>query len=366
MTMTGMASIHLGDEVLCEPVHHLPVPPYVGGNAGGGGHPALDVVGDVLADPLVAVGVVQGDPVEGQLPGQLLLVGPQGADQLEPGREAGQVPHQEAGQGVPEVRPQLVGLAQGVHHQHAQLGGVDPALVAQEPERLKDAMEQGGGGVGVAGGQRQQGLHLGLGLDQLEVGGEGGGLGHLGRHAVHELRHQAGGRVVGLAEVVGHHMAGQAPQVRVGPLVAWPPSLAEAAGLHQGQDDGRLASPGSPQDQHPGAGRQGQAQLLQHLPEEPGPAGEGGDRGAGNLEVQGLQEGGLGNLGVGVGGRELRNLAGEVGGGGEGGRGRVGGAGGSSQGVTLPSSSRLLPAPGGRQLQAMKEKLVNKNRRNGI
>ena len=261
------------------------------------------------------------------------------------------MPHQEAGQGVPEVRSQLVGLAKGVHHQHAQLGGVDPALVAQEPEWLKDATEQGGGGVGVAGGQGQQGLHLGLSLDELEIGREGGGLGHLGRHAVHKLRHQAGGRVVCLAEVVGHHVAGQAPQVRAGPLVAWPPSLAEAAGLHQGEDDGRLASPGSPHNQHPWAGGQGPAQLLQHLPEEPGPAGEWGGSGAGNLEVQGLQEGGLGDLRVDVGGRQLRNLAGEVGGGGEGGRGRVGGAGGSSQGVTLPSSSRLLPAPGGRQVQ---------------
>ena len=82
MTITGMTLTHLVDKVLCESVHHLPIPPYVGRDAGGGGHPGLDVVGDVLADPLVAVSVVQGDPVEGQLPGQLLLVGPQGADQL--------------------------------------------------------------------------------------------------------------------------------------------------------------------------------------------------------------------------------------------------------------------------------------------
>ena len=244
------AATCLGREVGGESGYQLSVSdglavPDVGDNPGRGSHPASHVVSQVLGEALVGVGVVEAHPVERQLPGQLLLVRADCAEELEPGWEVVEVLCQEAGQGVAIVRPQLVGFAEPVDHDHADLGRVDLALASQVGERLEDALDQGGGGVGVAGGEGEQRLHLGLALDQLEVGRELRSLRHLGSNGVDELWDEAGGGVVRLAEVVGHQVGGKLGEVvasLVVPLVRHSTTLAKAAGFDQGQDHRGLAS----------------------------------------------------------------------------------------------------------------------------
>lgn len=79
-----------------------------------------------------------------------------------------------------------------------------------------------------------------------------------------------------------------------------PSALAEAAPLHQGEDDGGLAGARAARHHHPRRDRQVRRQLVQHLAEQPGAAHQGGGGGARHLEVERLQEGGLGDLRRGV------------------------------------------------------------------
>ena len=111
-------------------------------DARGCGHSACHVVRQVLGQTLVGVRVVQADSVEGQLPGQLLLAGPDRAEKLEPSREVVEVVGQESSQGVPVVGSQLVRFAQPVDHDHADLGGVDLTLASEVGERLENSLDE--------------------------------------------------------------------------------------------------------------------------------------------------------------------------------------------------------------------------------
>ena len=76
----------------------------------------------------------------------------------------------------------------------------------QADKGLQDAPTEGGGGVLDAAAQAQSALELRLLQQQLAVGAELRRPGQKGRHAVDELRNQTRVGVVGLAEVVGHHL----------------------------------------------------------------------------------------------------------------------------------------------------------------
>ena len=150
---------------------------------------------------------------------------------------------QEAGQGVPVVWPQLVGFAKPINHNNADLGSVDLTLASEVREWLENAFDKGGGGVGVAGGEEEQRLDGRLSLDQLEVGGKLGSLGHLGGNGVDKLWDKTCGRVVRLAEVVGDEVGCKPGEVAGAlPLVLDPPALAKATCLDQRENDSSLAS----------------------------------------------------------------------------------------------------------------------------
>ena len=66
--------------------------------------------------------------------------------------------------------------------------------------------------IGHAPRQAEQRLQPGVRPHQLVERRQLGRLGHLRRHGVDELRDEAGGRVVRLAEVVGHDLGGEGAQ----------------------------------------------------------------------------------------------------------------------------------------------------------
>lgn len=84
---------------------------------------------------------------------------------------------------------------------------VDFITLAQAGHGLQDALSEGGDGVLNAGTQAERVLQVGLLHQQLPVGAELWGSGQQGGDAVHKLRHQACVGVVGLAEMVGYHLA---------------------------------------------------------------------------------------------------------------------------------------------------------------
>ena len=212
-------------------------------DARGCSHSAGHVVRQVLGQTLVGVRVVEAHSVEGQLPGQLLLVGANCAEKLEPSRKVVEVLGQEACECVPIVWSELVRFAEPVDHDHADLRCVDLTLASEVGEWLQNSLDKGGGGICVAGGKGEERLDGRLGLDQLEVGSKLGSLGHLGSNGVDKLWHEAGGRVVRLAEVVGHQVGGEPGQVAARLTLGLDPAtLAKAACLNQRQDDRSLAS----------------------------------------------------------------------------------------------------------------------------
>ena len=103
-------------------------------------------------------------------------------------------------------------------------------------------------------------------LEEVVIGGELGRLAQLGGQRVDELRHQAGGRVVGLTEVVGHHLAPQGHLLLTHLLpLAW---ASKAAPLHQGEEDGSLARAGTSSDDDSSVGGEvGDQRLLDILPQ---------------------------------------------------------------------------------------------------
>lgn len=86
---------------------------------------------------------------------------------------------------------------------------------------LQHAPPEGGQGVLDAGAQAQGALEVRLLQQLLPVGDEVRRAAQQGRHVVHELRHQAGVGVVGLAVVVRHHLgatkSGEKDAARVNP-----------------------------------------------------------------------------------------------------------------------------------------------------
>ena len=134
--------------------------------------------------------------------------GPQCADYLEPGREVFVVFSKEGGEGVSVVWSVLLSLTQAVNQDDGEAGGDLPLLV-QSTERLEDALLESLARVGVAAVDVELLPDVLVRLEEVVVGGELGGLAELGRHGVDELRHQTGGGVVGLTEVVGHRAGGE-------------------------------------------------------------------------------------------------------------------------------------------------------------
>ena len=122
---------------------------------------------------------------------------------------------QECGQSLPVVRPVLLGLAQSVYQDDGDVGGDLPLLV-QQPQGLQDAGRESLAGVDVTVVDGEQSQEVGPGLDQVVVGGQLGRLAQLARQGLHELRHQAGGRVVRLTEVVRHGAGGDQGAARGG------------------------------------------------------------------------------------------------------------------------------------------------------
>ena len=115
---------------------------------------------------------------------------------------------QEGGEGVSVVGSVLLSLAQAVNQDDGEAVGDFPLLV-QLTERLEDALIESLARVGVTAVDVELLPDVLVRLEEVVVGGQLGGLAELGRHGVDELRHQTGGGVVGLTEVVGHRAGGE-------------------------------------------------------------------------------------------------------------------------------------------------------------
>ena len=87
---------------------------------------------DTPSEPLVHVGLVEPDPLEGEAgDGRVLEGGPHGADDLQPVGEAVEVLREEGRDRVAVVGPVRLRLSEGVDHDQAGLCGV--AEFAQAP-----------------------------------------------------------------------------------------------------------------------------------------------------------------------------------------------------------------------------------------
>ena len=146
--------------------------------------------------------------MEGEAVSNVCHVGPHRADYLEPGREVFVVVSKEGGEGVSVVWSVLLCLTQAVNQDDGEAGGDLPLLI-QSTERLEDALLEGLARAGVTAVDVELLPDVLVRLEEVVIGGELRGLAELGRHGVDELRHQTGGGVVGLTEVVGHRAGGE-------------------------------------------------------------------------------------------------------------------------------------------------------------
>ena len=198
---------------------------------------------------------------------------------------------QEGGEGVSVVGSVLLSLAQAVNQDDGEAVGDFPLLV-QLTERLEDALIESLARVGVTAVDVELLPDVLVRLEEVVVGGQLGGLAQLGRHGVDELRHQTGGRVVGLTEVVGHHLGRQGAQLvlLLPPFLPVTSRITEAASVHEGEKERSLASARAPCDDHPPVGGQvGQERLLHVLP-EPVSAHQRLSGVASNLKVKRLRQ----------------------------------------------------------------------------
>ena len=237
------------------------------------------------------------DGMEGQAAHALLHAAPDGDHHLEPGGERGKVPGNEGGEGVAVVGPVELSVTEAVNEDDG-VGGGHPATLLQEGEGGEDTLGESGVGVCEALGEGEDGSQGVVRGEELVVGGEGRSLSQLCRQGVDPLPHQAAEAVVHLAEVEGHDLRGQTPQV-----AGWAPglrepslphpgsSLTEAAVLHQLEDEGSLATARSTADDHPPVCGQGAGEVAVGLLVQPVPANE--QRlwlTLGNLEKEWLEE----------------------------------------------------------------------------
>ena len=219
---------------------------------------------------------------------------PAGEDEPEPGREEVEISQEEGGHGVSVVRLVLFRLTQTVQEDEREAG------VRERGERPEDGLAEDGGWLGgtLAGGEEREegGVRLEVGL----VGRQPGRLAQLGRQGVEELRQEAGGGVVRLTEVVGHHSL---------PRLALTTLRPEAAGLDEGEDECSLA--GARSSLYTDVTR-GLEDVLHH----PLPPHQLRPRPLGNLEIQrpqgsqGLQGLRLGERNIAVTGSQAGLLAG--------------------------------------------------------
>ena len=120
------------------------------------------------------------------------------------------------------------------------------------------------------------------------VGGELRSLTQLGGERVDELRDRAGGRVVRLTEVVGHHLTAQGHQ----PLttLTLTTRTSEAAPLHQGEEDGGLARAGTARDDDSSVGGEVRGQRLLDILPQPVSAHQSLSSLTGNLKIKRLRQ----------------------------------------------------------------------------
>ena len=149
---------------------------------------------------------------------------------------------QEGGQSLPIVRPVLLRLTQPVYEDDGDLGGDLPLLV-EDPQWLQNPGQESLARVGAAVVDVEAGEEVWLGLEEVVVAPQLGRLAQLPGQRLEELRHQAGGGVVRLAEVVGDEVGCKPGEVAGGQtLVLDPPALAKATCLDQRENDSSLAS----------------------------------------------------------------------------------------------------------------------------
>ena len=146
--------------------------------------------------------------MEGEAVSNVCHVGPDCADYLEPGREVAVMFGQEASQSLPVVRPVLLRLTQPVYEDDGDLGGDLPLLV-EDPQWLQNPGQESLARVGAAVVDVEAGEEVWLGLEEVVVAPQLGRLAQLPGQRLEELRHQAGGGVVRLAEVVSYSPGGQ-------------------------------------------------------------------------------------------------------------------------------------------------------------
>ena len=104
--------------------------------------PPTDELAQVGLQPLVHIPLVQADLGEAHSVHQLLLVAPDGEDQLEPAREGREQAGEEADDGVPVVGSVVVSVAHGVQEDDAGVTG-DLAGPLEAVERAEDALSEG-------------------------------------------------------------------------------------------------------------------------------------------------------------------------------------------------------------------------------
>ena len=146
--------------------------------------------------------------VEGEVVGNLDHVGPHGGDNLEPGREDAVMFGEECCESLPVVWAMLLRLTQSVDEDDGDLAGDLPLLV-EDAEWLQYPGPESLAGVDVAVVDGELSQEVRLGLEKVVVGCQLGGLAQLPSQGLDELRDQAGGGVVSLAEMVGHQAGGE-------------------------------------------------------------------------------------------------------------------------------------------------------------